>query len=683
MAMSVTKFFRKYNKQLLAILVIGLMIVFLLPASIRQIFSPNPLKSIVGYAYNEPIRLYDRNKVELELQILTTLNSASHSEDQKGDHEHLPFNWPFLLQYSDDPVLDYYLLIKEAEKTGITILDEQVDQQIFARGISPQYVNAILEGLNIPLKTLREAVRHFLMVENTFGFALSSVKVSEPQLRSVFAQTNQKLELFILPISSSLFISQIDKIDEKELVSYFANNQERFRFPNRVAIEYVAADLDKIASKISISRLRARQYWQEHKSEFVLPQPDSRPTDTDKEAKPHTKTETKAQQTTQPKSKDPSKSNSKIMDFEEAYPKIVEKLKYIRARNLALTALSELRRISLSYWRNAPKDPKTELPKRPDKVSDYARLAKELSEKYNIELEYQKTDLLSKEELFLKYQSIANAFIIERGRPLPLYEYAFRVVPFITPPPPQHRDRFSFLVPWQDSSGILRSINPATGKDTIYLIFRITEIAPSRLPKSLNEVKEKVIEDYKEYKAYKLALNYAEKLTILAEKEPLNTLGQKDPIAKKIIATISAKASNDNNNEDSSKDNTAELKPITFSRLTWDWSGNLTAPYVPGVLDPSSFVKECFDIFWKTNSPDEESSSADKIPTAIIKDDKNRICYLVQLKKRHFPKEEDYKRLKPFIYNIISHVEQLELSRIWLSPDNIRRRTQFQPAIRQ
>ncbi len=634
--MSITKFFRKYNRQLLAIFVVGLMIVFLLPASLRQIFTPNPLKRVVGQAYDEDIRLYDRNKTELETQILNALNNSVVNEKK---NKTIPFNWMMFVQFSKDPILDYYLLIKEAEHTGITILQEQIDQEIARRGIAPQYVNAILKAFDVPLRTIREAVKHYITVEHLFSFALSTVKVSEPELKSAFINTFQRIQAYILPLRGKYFIDQIKEPDEKTITAYFAKNQERFRFPDRIMVEYLEADLNEIAKSIKVSKQRARQYWSEHKSKFtktITTQPTTSPTTT---------------QTTKPVKKEV------VMSFKEAYPLVVERLKYIKARERALTAMAEIKRIAQGYWRNAPRD-RFGLKQKPDKIANYVKLAEEISKKYNIKIKYHKTGLISQKDA-AKLKGIGQAFIIEHNRPIFFYECAFRVVPLISPPHPDNRDRILFLVPWQDSPGILRRIDLTTRKDIGYYLFRVIKVERSRLPNSLDEVKNKIIVDYKEYKGYELSKKYADKLKSLAYKEKLDKLikSSKDSFIKKLDLP------------------NKEIEPITFSRRTWGPNGEFIPPYIAGVQrNRGKFIDECFSRLWNqpTTQPD------GKFTTIVITDDEDRSCYVVQLVNKYPAKEEDYTRVKPMLYQLMLRKAQWNFSRIWLAPENIHKRTRFQ-----
>ncbi len=632
MAMSITKFFRRYNKHLLAVFTVFLMVVFLIPSAIRQFFSPKPTKRVIAQAYDKDIRVYEKIQTELETQILNFLNTATADNKSKSR----PFNWLMFVRQSQSPILDYYLLILEAQHSGIIISNQRVDMELANRKISPEFVNRVLQSMNIPLKVLYKAVKDYLSVEEMLSLAASSIKVSEPELKHLFIQTHQRLKVNLVPVCAEKFIDKVPNPSEKEIVAHFAKNQERFRLPNRIAVEYIEADLNRIARKIKISRIRARQYWQEHKSQFTI-------------------TTVPATQSTKPANQKPVKIQ---LPFEKALPLVIKKLQYSRAREKALTALTEARRVAESYWRKAPID-KNGIKHKPNEIADYKKLADEFSQKYGITLTYHKTKLLSPQDAY-KLKGIGNSFIIEQHRPLYFPQYAFRVIPLISPPPPKLRSQILFLSLWQDSAGLLRKINNSGKEDGFYL-FRVIAVDPTHLPKSLKEVKNKVIQDCKAEKAYKFAQKYAEQLLKVSRKYKLDKASEYESVDK-LIKQLKIES----------------IKPTSFAQKTVSWTGRLTWPNIPGVhLNVKHFVEECFKKLWHepTTQPD------GKFTSIIVKDDTSRCCYVVQLLEKEQPTQQDYIRIKPFLTRYLLSVKQRDFVNIWFMPDNIHKRVKFQKVL--
>jgi hypothetical protein len=84
MASSVTRFFRKHNKKLIAIFGVGLMIVFLLPSTVNQLAKPDYTKRVLGEAYGKKIHAYDLLQVQIETHLLDSLSEILAQTNRQG-----------------------------------------------------------------------------------------------------------------------------------------------------------------------------------------------------------------------------------------------------------------------------------------------------------------------------------------------------------------------------------------------------------------------------------------------------------------------------------------------------------------------------------------------------------------------------------------------------------------------
>ncbi len=67
------KFFRKYNKQLLVIVTVLLMIVFVGGFALESFLGPNPTGQVIAHAFGKPVTQGDLSFVERQSTILTRL----------------------------------------------------------------------------------------------------------------------------------------------------------------------------------------------------------------------------------------------------------------------------------------------------------------------------------------------------------------------------------------------------------------------------------------------------------------------------------------------------------------------------------------------------------------------------------------------------------------------------------
>ncbi|MFA5864916.1 MAG: hypothetical protein WC975_09535 [Phycisphaerae bacterium] len=637
MAITVTKFFRKYNKAMLAIFTVVLMVAFLVPTTLKELFQSNPYKQVVGKGFGKDIYRFDLIKTSQRVEVLDLLTRQFSAMNPKAGRA---FNLDVLLQFSPENqrVMNYYLLIREAQKMGIEITDDQVDRTLIERNVPPELINGILSGSQISLNDFRRAIGDYLSVEKVFELAVSAIKISEPEIQTFFKQTNERLNVEILPVRAEDFLGQVPVPTEKELAPYFVQNEKKFEYPPRVEIEYLGADLDKIKEGITISRDRAKQYWQEHKGEFTLTTQPATPKGT----------------TTAPSSKPaPIKVE---MTQEQALPKVIEKLKYEKARDLAAQAMMEARHQMEIPWIAAPTD-KAGLKQKPDKVADYQKLADQLSKQFHVQIIYYRSPLLSQQDA-AGLPGIGASFIPEKRQPLYFSDYAFRVVPLYAPPVRKSVSEQMFLVPYQNSSGLLRQMGD-NNEDKGFYLFRVIKADPRHLPQSLAEVKDKVTKEYQLDQAYKIAKQNAEEICQTAGKQKLSQV-IKTPGAKlkKIIATLGVKS----------------IEPQTFSRENFSYGGQLVPPTISLVQgDTAKFAQIAFDKLW--SQPTTQPNGT--LTCAVIPMDENRSVYAVQFLEKTPATAEDFKQYKPFLARILLMTKQREFIQDWFAPENIHRRTQF------
>jgi hypothetical protein len=640
MAINVTRFFRKYNKAMLAVFTVFLMVAFLLPTTLNQLFKADPGNRVLGTMHGKEIKIGNLQRLNLQTEALDAINRSLYNPENPRQSQGFPWEYFVQMGPENQRLLNYYLLIQEARKMGIFISPDQADKALADRKIPPELINGILSNMQIPLSALREAIANFLAVESAFELAASSVKVSDPELEFLFKLTSDKVKVDILPVPAVTFVKDIPQPSDKDLAAYFAVNQSKFRYPDRIQAEYLVADLSQIKDSITVSKERAREYWEEHKSEFTKtvtpPTPAKKGTSTAPAAKPA--------------------PVQVVLTFEEALPQVQEKVKMERARDLAKKTMYEAKEEADKFWRSAPTD-KSGVKQKPSKVADFQQLADRFSKQGHIKIVYNRTPLMTQEEAG-QLPGIGTSFIPEGRRPLYFGEYAFRVVPFIQPPAAKANTQPLFLVQYQNNTGLLRNMT-REGEDTGYYLFRVIKTDPSHLPVNLTEIKDQVAQDYRLNQGFVVAKKDADKVIQAAGKQTLSEL-VKSPSSevKKIIKQLAVKA----------------LEPQTFARQTFSYGGRMVPPTIASVQgNTGKFANTVFEKLWKqpTTQPD------GKRTCTVITDDGARVAYVVQFLEKIPATTEEFKQFKTFPAYFLLRMKQQQFAQSWFSPDNIHQRTGF------
>ncbi len=638
--MGLTRVLRKHTKKLLAVFGALLMIAFLLPTSLQRIASGDPSKEVLGRIFDkQEILARDWQITRNQTEILNALVGflANQPSSQILD-------WRLMMRFSQDPLLDYMLLIQEAQHMGIKVSRKQVDQLLADLSVPPELVNRLMRQMKVSLDMVYTSVGNLMKVQQGFALALQAVKVSQPQLRHVFALTQNQMTASILPLYAEQFSQGVPTPDQEQLEEHFNQNRQAYRYPDQVVVEYISADFAKIALQMKVARNTAQRYWQENRSKFTTTAPASS-SDVDTAV------------TTAP-------AADREMTFEEAREIIDARIKAKKARSLAAQALTEMRRQSAALWSNAELD-EFGVRIHPDNISDYRQLAQEFSRKFEIPIDYNRTDPID-QVAASQLPGIGRAFIVEREQmPLEFSQYAFRVVPLVPPPDNSSSSRDALILTKdQDCAGLLRTaVRLAQGEEvTGFYIFRVTKVIPAHLPESLDEVRQKVQEDWQLDQGYKMALDIGGKLLAVAKQVGLaNVIGSDDQIVTRLKELVQP-------------GQLPEVQETQFSRRIYWRDGNLYGPFIESVRGSTAeFADACFQQLW---------SVPETLPAAgkngiMISDNVTRCCYLVELVDRKPITEQDYRQMRANQVGAVLMPAQQQFYRLWFDSVQIRRRTNY------
>jgi len=273
------KFFRQRQKLVLIIMVF-LMIVFLIPSGIRGLFAGRH-KVVIGNIGKEEITLNLVRLSEQDLRIIRREQSLAPS----------PWPWQNVFQIfytisnEDKLPLTWTLLVHEAKKMGITVSDAQVRAFLKKQKLEGQVYKdelANLSQLGLTEKDLYRAVRHYMMVMATFDSAAVNVPPSLPELKHIFRDLYERINLSMLAFAADDFIADAPEPDEQTIREWFEryknllpnhpSNKTDFGFgyrrPDRIDIAWLFIDSDKVYAAIEPSDKQMLSYWRRHKGEI-------------------------------------------------------------------------------------------------------------------------------------------------------------------------------------------------------------------------------------------------------------------------------------------------------------------------------------------------------------------------------------------------------------------------------
>jgi len=199
-------FIESYRKPLLAVFGVVLMIVFTLPSNLKT-GSGERNNQVIGHIGKEAVHAQDNATAEQDWEIITR-------------HVVLPTNNPrqpfvpvALALLPDQSVANYinahrqayFLLIKEAEMQGVTLVPAEVNSLLEAAAVHDR--DRVVAFSDLPDQDVADrykaAVERLLMVRTAFSNAASVIKVSEPMRRQLIAQRFQTVNMAVVDVPAA------------------------------------------------------------------------------------------------------------------------------------------------------------------------------------------------------------------------------------------------------------------------------------------------------------------------------------------------------------------------------------------------------------------------------------------------------------------------------------------------
>lgn len=580
------KWLRAHSKQIMVIVVLLAMFSFVGGSALVSFLAPNPAKEVVARAYGSEITQGELSYARRDIEVLENIFfvpqqfKAQYGEVwQFGNRKLTPLHW--------------YLLAQEAEKCGVAVSDQEVDQQIEA--LPPETVDMLRTVKRITPPEIRQALRRQIAIQKNANHILQSAMPSEAEVKHYIVDTEDKIRVKFAAVSAEKFADKDAPVAEEDLAAHFARYKDMdpiesddgfgYMHPRRVKLQYIVADLADIAPLVQVSLDAVKAYWKANKANykktiFVEPEPTSQTT-TDATSQPTTKPA--------PQPKQVEKS------FSEAQADIDREIRQKNALQIAEQAMKKALTLLAKPWQDVKTDPATgykPVPPGADATAVMQEISDRVSREFGIPLKFIETGLMSEADLAAE-PNLRGAFLPGAGADASLSACAFRIQPF-------HKEKT------EDDIGMWLQLHqpvdaPFTGMSPQMLggtfqyttarliIFRVVDARESEAPAELSEVRERVERDVRLLKGYQKAEPVARELYAIAARLGLVKALDMMPALKTspgpvMITTPPAFARRTRLNDALAREALDEGRPP------------LGAPSVTGVGVSEAFVDACFEM---------------------------------------------------------------------------------------
>ena len=724
--MNLVRWFRKYNKKVMAVVVIVIMFGFIGGGTLLQQLSRRAGVVTVATIAGKPITNSELGLARRELDILRMLRADEllRSQDLQGILlGELLFSEqrasPALInrlkqiirtnQYgiSDKQINDmyrrqapasvyWYCLQNEAQHAGISIPNAQVGEllgkiipQLFSGQTYSQLMGAIISRQRIPEEQILATLGKLLSVLQYAQMICSNEDVTSRQIMHAAGAEEERIDVEFVKLESAVFAEIPRNTDagpgEEKMMEHFdkyknfypgaVSNENPYGFgyklPDRVQLEYIAIRLADVRSIVTApTQDELGDYYNRHKADLFTEQVRTDPNDPN------------------------SPLAERVKSYAEVAGAISHQLLKDKINTTANKILQEAKTLTEAGLEEADIESAnltTEQFK--EKAGNYKTAAEQLNEKYKIKVHTGRTGLLSPVDMQTD-EHLATLYLQGYGQnPVRLSQVVFAVDelavselgPFDVPKPRIYEN----IGPVKDLLGELRDVSGA-----IMAIVRVIDAQKASEPESINQsfstssltfdpnqeqtdedsfsVKEKIAEDLKRLAAMDTTKSKAEEFIDLAAKDGWeNTL-------KKFEELYGQQEKRDQNDPNVFRlQNLTDLRRISRATLETLAVQNQGSPAAPFFLNDSKINRQFVEQLYSLVPQD--SNTVEALP--LVMEFKPNMSYYVikNISVKRLWKQE-YEKIKAMRLYREDYIQSQNLAAVYFNPENILKRMKFRAA---
>ncbi len=523
------KFFRKYNRHLLAVFMAGLLVIWLGQAALEDMLKVDQSGAVLATSKYGKITGGDTELAKNQSELLQRLRRMHAVEGQ------LPpalswentFRNPGAAPGDQLDVIDWILMKREAQAMGVSISTTQAKRQLIGRlRTNEKNIEQVAAIVGVIPDRFYEAFADVLTVERSVLMFQRAAMPSEMTLRRTAKNALEQASIELIKIPASVFVDSEQTFSDDEIAAQFKEYKDKhavsggvefgYYIEPSIDLQYIRIDPDQVMAGIATSddsiERQAFRYWQQNK------ETDQRFRISNEELAK----QFKKQQEATSNGLTPPQLSLFVEDFSEAREAAIEAVKTQKGASEANRIATELARKLADPWYDI-RVAQTEYQPAPDEVKDigyYDEIVASVSAAKR-HADAVEVGLITDVDQYTLAQTdrVGTARLeMADGRYLPIDALAFNVEGLETIPDDANIDRSLFLSQWQTQ------VKPLVDEDGAMYLFRVTEFREGREPENVEEVRDRVIADLRLSAAMERAKEAAERIAASDTGGPLEDL---------------------------------------------------------------------------------------------------------------------------------------------------------------
>lgn len=136
--------------------------------------------------------------------------------------------------------------------------------------VGMQQYEAMVEEQGMTVPQFEAQLRESILIQKLRDAVTDAVQLAPTEVHEAFLRQNQKAAINYVTFEPSQFFSAVT-IAPNALQNYFLQNQAKYKLPEQRVVRYVLIPQDAVKSQVNVTDAGIQQYYNQHLSEFSVP----------------------------------------------------------------------------------------------------------------------------------------------------------------------------------------------------------------------------------------------------------------------------------------------------------------------------------------------------------------------------------------------------------------------------
>jgi peptidyl-prolyl cis-trans isomerase D len=173
-----------------------------------------------------------------------------------------------------DALINQKLVSQEAKKIGLDVTEKEVQDKIMSnpafqfRGrFDDSRYRSVLQNHHMTPEDFEALVVREMMQEKVEQLLTTLSPVTDQEVLEQYTFANEKVKISYVEYKPDQFKNKV-KIEPAAMEKYFEENKEKYRVPEKIKLAYVVFDPDAYKDKINVSQEQIKDYYEDNLDTF-------------------------------------------------------------------------------------------------------------------------------------------------------------------------------------------------------------------------------------------------------------------------------------------------------------------------------------------------------------------------------------------------------------------------------